>query len=225
MHSRSFKALEVGKRSPSKNIYEHVQNFIELVPGRYLYMLLVFEDFDETDFSYYSVFYNLSAIFYLMVVTPFLSSKLKLHDALILFIAVAIEAISLAVTPFAEVLWQMYLVSGFNAISYIKYSVVRSLLSKSFNSDEIGKVFSFLAVIAALAPVAGNPMFRQLYDATLKTFPGAAFLLAGFMMMLAAFGNLVVFSKRRHLVPPKEEVLRPTNEKASLELSTIGSSN
>ena len=183
-------------------------------------MLVVYEDFDETDFSYYSVFYNISAIFFLMVVTPFLSSKLKLHDALILFLIVSTEAISLAVTPFALVLWQLYIVSGFNAIAYCKYSVVRSLLSKSFDSDEIGKVFSFLAVIAALAPVAGNPIFRKLYDATLKVFPGAAFLLAAFMMMLAAFGNLIVFAFKRHLVPADK---LPNDEKSLVEMSKIDS--
>ena len=32
---------------------------IETVMVKYLYMLLVFDGFNETDFSYYSVFYNL----------------------------------------------------------------------------------------------------------------------------------------------------------------------
>ena len=52
----------------------------------------------------------------------------------------------------------------------------RSLLSKSIGPDEIGKVFSILAVLASLGPVAGNAMFRQLYNNTIATFPGSIFL-------------------------------------------------
>jgi hypothetical protein len=42
---------------------------------------------------------------------------------------------------------------------------------------QVGKTFSILAVIAALAPVAGNPLFRQLYNLTIDTFPGSIFVL------------------------------------------------
>lgn len=178
----------------------------------------MFDGFDETDFSYYSVFSNLIAIFYLVGVTPFLSDKLKLHDALILFIIVSFEGVSLCVTPLATELWHFYIVTGFNMFGYCKYSVLRSLLSKSFANDEIGKVFSVLAVLAALAPVAGNPIFRQLYNSTLERFPGAAFLLAGLMMLVAALGNLVIYFNRNNLVEDVEAVAA-TDEKNGLELS------
>ncbi len=81
-------------------------------------------------------------------------------------------------------------------MGFCKYSIVRALISKCIDPDEIGKVFSLLAVVAALTPVAGNPMFRQLYDATLQDFPGAIFILAGSLCLVAAFGNLFLFAKR-----------------------------
>ena len=76
----------------------------------------------------------------------------------------------------------------------------RSLLSKCINSDEVGKAFSILAVIAALAPVAGNPLYRQLYDATIDSFPGAIFLLTAALYMAAAIGNLFLYFQRDELI-------------------------
>ena len=76
----------------------------------------------------------------------------------------------------------------------------RFLLSKCIDSDEVGKAFSILAVIAALAPVAGNPLYRQLYDATIDSFPGAIFLLTAALYMAAAIGNLFLYFKRDELI-------------------------
>ncbi len=73
------------------------------------------------------------------------------------------------------------------------------MLSKCIEPDEVGKAFSILAVIAALAPVAGNPLFRQLYDATLDSFPGAIFHLAGALCLTAAFGNLYLYFQRHEI--------------------------
>ena len=47
--------------------------------------------------------------------------------------------------------------------------------------DEVGKVFSAVALIAALAPMITNPAFKGLYNATIDTFPAA------FLLMAAAF--------------------------------------
>jgi PCFT/HCP family folate transporter-like MFS transporter 1/3 len=137
---------------------------------------------------------------------------------MLLFVIVGCEASTLLVMSFADKLWQFYVVSAFNSFGYCKYSVVRSLLSKSFEEDEIGKVFSVLAVIAALAPVAGNPIYRQLYNSTLKTFPGAIFLLASCMMLVACLGNFIVYMKRQHLAPMVEEEEKKKEEnKISVE--------
>ncbi len=70
--------------------------------------------------------------------------------------------------------------------------------------DEVGKVFSILAVIAAVAPVAGNPIFRQLYNQTLGSFPGSIFLLAAALLLPAMMGNFLIYINREKLVVEKE---------------------
>jgi len=104
---------------------------IEVQMVRYLYMLLVFDNFGPTENAYFSVFTNMCTVFSLMVIMPILSSKLKLHDAIVLFIIVTCEAISSVAAPFAKELWQFWIISGIGSIGLCKYSVVRSLISKS----------------------------------------------------------------------------------------------
>ena len=84
----------------------------------------------------------------------------------------------------------------------------RSLLSKSIGPDEIGKVFSILAVLASLGPDAGNAMFRQLYNNTIATFPGSIFLLGASLLFLTAGVNVFIWTQRSKLqyVPDEREL-------------------
>jgi MFS transporter, PCFT/HCP family, solute carrier family 46, member 3 len=165
----------------------------------YLYMLLIFNGFTETDYSNFNIAMSVLNTFCLVVIMPILSHRLQLHDALMIFLMLVCEVISSCVTPFATMLWQFYLAQGLGTIGYCKYAVVRSLISKCIDKNEVGKVYSFLAVLASLAPVAGNPLFRQLYNATLDTFPGAIFLLYGAILLCSAIGNLYLYFMRHEM--------------------------
>jgi hypothetical protein len=127
-----------------------------------------------------------------------------------LFVILIFEVVSSFITPFVSTLWQFYLAQGVGTIGYCKYAVVRSLMSKSIEKDEVGKVFSLLAIMASLAPVAGNPIFRQLYNKTLNYFPGAIFLLYGAILMVSAAINLYLYFKKQEFrtEPEEEEVLK-----------------
>ncbi len=50
--------------------------------------------------------------------------------------------------PFVTTLWQFYLVKIFGTMAYSKWSIVRSLMSKSVDSSELGKALSGIAVVA-----------------------------------------------------------------------------
>ena len=165
----------------------------------YLYMLLVFDGFNETDYALFNIVMSLISFVCLMIIMPIFSGKFQVHDALMLFIISVCEVASAAILPFTDSLWQFYLGFGLGTMGYCKYAVVRSLLSKCIDTDEVGKVFSILAVIASVAPVGGNPVFRQLYNKTLSTFPGAVFLLYAALLSLAGFVNLFLYFMRRKI--------------------------
>ena len=166
---------------------------VEIYYLKYLYMLLVFENFTEKDYAFFSVFNDLSSTFFLMFVIPFLNAKLRLHDALMLIIVLSAEATAYAILPSATVLWQFYIPTFFGALGYCKYAIIRSLLSKCIEPDEVGKVFSIMAVVAALAPSAGNPVFRQLYNATIDSVPGAIYYLASSLLLVTLFGTVFIY--------------------------------
>ena len=68
-----------------------------------------------------------------------------------------------------------------------------------------GKVFSALAILAAIMPIIGNPAFRQLYNKTLDTFPSAEILLAAAILATSAFLNFVVFTQRWRINKDQDE--------------------
>lgn len=181
---------------------------IELHTLNYLYMRLVFDGFTENDYSYYTVYNSICCTIYLMVAVPLMNTKVRLHDATMLVIIVSSEALFNTIAPFATDLWQFYLVTALGSFGLSKYPVLRSLLSKSISMNEVGKVFSILAVLAALAPVASNPITRQLYNETIGSFPGAIFLLGAGMLWLTAGANLFIYTQRSKLniEPSPDEV-------------------
>lgn len=165
----------------------------------YNYLKLVFDSFDGGDYATYMFVYQLANTFYLVAVIPTFTGTFRLHDATILCIVLFVEGVGNVLTAFSSNLVQFYLSQVLVAISLCKYSMVRSLLSKCIASDEVGKVFSVLAVMAAFAPVGGSAMFRSLFNSTSVTFPSAFYLLSGLLSLLAAAGNLLLYFKRASL--------------------------
>ena len=171
----------------------------------YLYMLMVFDGFNETDYSHFNVAMLLLSTFYLVVVMPIFSGKLQINDAIMLFLILVCEVVSSFITPFVTTLWQFYLAQGLGAIGCCKDALVRSLMAQCIDSHEVGKVFSLLSILSSLAPIGGNPLFRQLYNKTLNNFPGAIFLLNGSILIFSAAGNLFLYSMRLNIKTENKE--------------------
>ncbi len=71
---------------------------------------------------------------------------------------------------------------------------------KRFTMFQIGSVFSMIALFAATMPLASNPTFRELYEATIDTFPSAFLLLGASIGLVLAFANVGIFTQRRKLL-------------------------
>ena len=190
----------------------------------YLYMLLVFDGFNETDYSHFNVAMYLLNTFCLVVVMPIFSGKLKIHDSMLLFIILICEVVSSFITAFVTKLWQFYLAQGLGAIGYCKYSLVRSLMAQCIDSNEVGKVFSLLSIMSSLAPIGGNPLFRQLYNKTLTDFPGAIFLLYGSILFFSAAGNLFLYFMRKNIKCEKKVDIEETNAEIEDSVATESTS-
>ena len=101
------------------------------------------------------------------------TQRIKMHETLLLTLILALETTGYILSAFGNKLWQYYAIHFFFFMSYCKYGTARALISKCISEDEVGKAFSLIAVTAALIPFVSNPAMRQLYRATVETFPGA----------------------------------------------------
>ena len=67
---------------------------IQELEMKYLYMLKTFEGFDGVDYSHFSIYTTILNVFGLMVLMPFISRILKLHDAASLALISFLDAMS-----------------------------------------------------------------------------------------------------------------------------------
>ena len=167
----------------------------------FLYMQLVFDTFTPKDYAHLKVGLLLLRSFWLLLVMPFLSRKLKVNDSLLVTICLCFEILSGILSPFATSTWSFSLIYIVGSVGICKYGIVRSLLSKTIDSDEIGKFFSLLAIFSAVGPMIGGPAFQQLYNFTLNSCPGAIFYTFAGLMVVAAFFNGITFLNRHDLHP------------------------
>jgi len=74
------------------------------------------------------------------------------------------------------------------------YAIVnRSVLSQAVNPDEIGRIFSVLALFAAIISTVLSSAFQVLYKKTLETLPGAFLLVVFGLTVIAIPINLTMY--------------------------------
>jgi len=135
-------------------------------------MLKVFSGFKPADYAYFSVAMNVGNTLFLFVFMPLVSGKLKLNDSTLLMIISICETFSNLLSPFMTNLWLFYGTQFLNTIGYCKYSTARSLLSKCVGDDEVGKIFAVQSILNAIVHLSSVPVVKNLYIATIGTFPG-----------------------------------------------------
>ena len=115
-------------------------------------------------------------------------------------------------------LWQVYLATAVQILGFVKFGLVRSLLSKCVDRDETGKIFSSLAIFTCLAPMLANVVFRQVYNLTLATFPGAEMVMAAGILIISAILNFYLYTQR-HRMSTSEE--KSTNKSDTIWMTSI----
>ena len=78
-------------------------------------------------------------------------------------------------------------------------------MTKTVNRDEVGKVFSALALIAACTPMVVNSIIKKVYVATLEIFPSAYLVMAACFYALAVALNYTLFFARKEIDDTNKE--------------------
>ncbi|XP_013142269.1 PREDICTED: solute carrier family 46 member 3-like [Papilio polytes] len=165
-------------------------------------------NWNEVDFSMFSTYAMCTSLVGTLFSVGVFSHILKFDDAIIGVISCTSKILSGFMYAFATKTWHIYiapLIEIFNGTSFI---AMRSMVSKLVDKDELGKVNSFFGVAEAMMPLVYAPMYTTVYTATIKTFPGAFFLLGGGLTVPA-----VVIFLWLYLANKKHEANTNTNDK------------
>lgn len=136
-------------------------------------------NWSEVEFSLFSTYAMLTGLVGVLFCVGVLSHLLKVDDALVGVLSSMSKILSSIVYAFAIQPWHMYVASVVEIFNGTSFIAMRSIATKLVNKDELGKVNSLFGVAEALMPLVYGPMYTTLYAATLKTMPGAFFLLGG----------------------------------------------
>ena len=94
-------------------------------------------------------------------------------------------------------MWQVYGSNGIiEILGFCKYGLIRTITSKCVDSNETGKMYSFLAILRGLLQVAGSTAYRQLYNSTLDVFPAAEILLKASLYVICGGMAYLVYRQR-----------------------------
>merc|ERR1712062_316542 len=96
-------------------------------------------------------------------------------------------------------LWVYFGVNILTVAYYGGWASARTLFTFCVSKKEIGKIYASVGIVAAIVPLASNPAFRQLYNYTIKTFPGAVLILAGCIILVKIAIYLTVYLQRSNL--------------------------
>ena len=99
-------------------------------------------------------------------------------------------------SAFSKELWQFYLAHALTIIFECKYGLFRSVVSRCVEEQDVGKVFSALSLIFQFIPLLSNPAFRQLYNATLESFPGAEIVMSACAFYITGLISLYLYTQR-----------------------------
>ncbi|XP_050665510.1 solute carrier family 46 member 3-like isoform X2 [Leptidea sinapis] len=162
-------------------------------------------NWNEVDFSMFSTYAMCTSLVGTLFSVGVFSHVLKFDDAVIGIISSTSKILSGFMYAFATKTWHMYLaplIEIFNGTSFI---AMRSMVSKLVEKDELGKVNSFFGLAEAMMPLVYAPMYTTVYTATLKTFPGAFFLLGGGMTIPAVLIFLWLYlASKKHIASEKD---------------------
>ncbi|KAG8189479.1 hypothetical protein JTE90_018131 [Oedothorax gibbosus] len=121
-----------------------------------------------------------------VVVVPFLSSKLFLHESAIGLIGVISTISYLTLLSVANSVFLFYFACVSGSLSTAGVIGVKSRISKLVHKDELGRAFSFLGIFEALTPLFGTLLFLQIYNASVNTFPGLPFAASAVLLVPSA---------------------------------------
>nr|XP_022314614.1 proton-coupled folate transporter-like [Crassostrea virginica] len=125
--------------------------------------------------------------------------KLNLSDVNIVIIGLISMFAKVIFLAFSTTSWMVFVSLGMGAFIGMAPSTLRSLLSKTLNEDEAGKVFSILSCGETISKFLGSLIFVNIYGATAHIFRGITYITETFIVLIMLVIVLVKYRQLQHL--------------------------
>lgn len=86
----------------------------------------------------------------------------------------------------ATTTFMMYVARTFDAFISIRALVIKSALSKLVAADELGRLFSIVGIIEAIAKYVFVSSYSLIYQNTLNTWPAAFYFVSFIFLVITA---------------------------------------
>ncbi|KAK7072264.1 hypothetical protein SK128_020747 [Halocaridina rubra] len=111
-------------------------------------------------------------------VLPLLSYRYKVEDSIFGFMGSSSYMFTNIIQSTAPVGWVMYIAIGTSVFSGMTFAASRGALSKLVPKEELGAIFSVVALGETIMPLISGPVFTAVYNMTLEIYPGTVFAFA-----------------------------------------------
>ena len=190
----------------------------------YAYMYLMW-DVTPEQYSLFSSTSSIVTLISLFGLNPLLSQVFKLHESIILTLGLVVCAGLMTCAALAQELVPGFLVAfSLCNLRNLYYPSGRSLIVKMVDDDEVPKMYGFVNFIWTSGSIIGIPLYRGLYDATLRTFPGAYLILSASLLTCAAFIYFIIITQRGK-IDKLNNMRKKEDNNGEMELEKKESSN
>lgn len=117
-----------------------------------------------------------------------LKKYFQISDMKLATLALVSAIIDSTFKAFASKSYQMYMSSSFGIFRLLTTPVFRSIMSNILPHSEIGKIYSATTAFEAFSGLGAGPLYTNIYNRTLTTFPGAFNLITAAVFVI----NLVI---------------------------------
>nr|XP_053642888.1 solute carrier family 46 member 3-like [Cherax quadricarinatus]XP_053642889.1 solute carrier family 46 member 3-like [Cherax quadricarinatus] len=166
----------------------------------YLYTRKKF-DWNYQDYSDWTVVDYLVKAIGVLLVVPTLSYYCRVEDNMLIFIGGVSAMFYYVMFGTAPVAWVLYLASAVSMCVTIPVAASKGAISKVVSMDELGSMFSLLAVTQCIMLLIAPSLYTFIYNLTLEFFPGTLFLM---MAGVAAEVCCISVWMLTHHLPGKE---------------------
>ncbi|XP_076673167.1 putative peptidoglycan muropeptide transporter SLC46 isoform X3 [Andrena cerasifolii] len=176
----------------------------------YLYMRYRYH-WNEVMFSMFTTFAMVTNLIGTAISVGVFSHILKIDDAIVGIMSSMSKILAGFVYAFATTDWMIYLAAIVEIVNGTSFIAMRSIASKLVSTDELGKVNSLFGVCESLMPLVYGPVYSSIYAATMKTFPGTFFIVAGCTRNIGKIGNCWNRKKKRRTMSEEKPEFPVTN--------------